>query len=165
MAFMWRKVAVMEASRNASNSELDSLISRFIEEHTTSEDTCPPKLLEAKHQLNQLHKEILDLADLVNNTEAAVEKHQKDLKDAQDELREIDDHCQNQSDALDPKREANRKMLAKLRSEMGEMKAIAQPQVTMNFTNQSLENFGNRSVTPRWQPLAFVQKDAQPSRG
>lgn len=156
-AFMWRSVAVMEASRNNSNSELDGLITRFIEGHTSSEDSCPPKLMEAKHQLNQLHKEIIDLANQINNTEADVQKRESEVADTQPKLREVEDSCKNRSDALAEKKAADLRMLSKLHLEMTEMKAIAQPEVTMNLTNRSVQATGG--------PLGLLQKDVQPLGG
>merc|ERR1719375_2506431 len=59
-AYVRRALERAEASRNASNAELESLIDRFIAAHTSSEDHCPAELMEAKHQLNALHQEILN---------------------------------------------------------------------------------------------------------
>jgi len=81
-------VAVQTMLRRAMNAvngtpgaqnELDQLIVNLIGGQTTSEDKCPAQLLEAKHQLNQLHKHMYAVAYEINHTSLEVKSVSKEV--------------------------------------------------------------------------------------
>lgn len=169
-SFMWRKMDDLSVSRNSSNSELNGLITRFKDAHTVSEDGCHPKLMEAKHQLNQLHQELLNMAELINSTESDVQTLESKLQDAEKPFREADDECKKRKEDLAEEKEATQRMLEKLRLEMAEMRAIAHPEL-MNLTNRSASLLADENDLPALQvfptidvALGLLQQDARQSR-
>merc|ERR1712187_584134 len=72
-SYLRRAMDILDVSRNSSNQEIDTLIDKFIAAHTASQDHCPSELLEAKHQLNSLHKLIKDLSETVKSTEGEIQ--------------------------------------------------------------------------------------------
>ena len=73
------------------------------------------------------------------------------------DLVKAEDVCTNRTVEVADEKEATLRMLEKLRMEMAEMRAIAQPEVTMNLTNRSLQ-------TTRG-PLGLMQKEVTHSKG
>lgn len=137
-----RAMAELQKSRNVSNTELDNLISRFIDHHAADEDKCPARLMEAKHQLNDLHKAIQDLADLINTTESDVHIIARDLDDVLEKIKDIEKDKTKDKDRNSDEKNDNTKMLATLREEMEEMRQIAQPGVTMAIPNRTIKAKG-----------------------
>lgn len=138
-SYLRRAVDVLELSRNASNQELDKLVDQFIAAHTASTDHCPAELMEAKHQLNTLHKMIKDIADNVKTLEDEIQQSEQKKNKASDDLKKLKQiHDEAKSDSADAREDA-RKFLATLRGEMAEMRKIAQPSVTMNMTAKTVK--------------------------
>merc|ERR1719183_2241700 len=108
-------MTALSQSRNVSNAELDNLISRFIDHHAADEDKCPARLMEAKHQLNDLHKAIQDLADLINTTESDVHIIAGDLEDVLGKLKDLDDKKNDNKKRDGGDKSDNLKMLALLK--------------------------------------------------
>ena len=52
----------LQDSDGPSKDELDDFIADFIDKQAASQDKCPSQLMEAKHDLKQLHEEVHDLA-------------------------------------------------------------------------------------------------------
>ena len=72
-SYLRRKVAAVHASQGPAVSELNDLIGKFIAHQSSSEDKCSAQLLEAKHQLNELHVVINDLAAEINSTQISIQ--------------------------------------------------------------------------------------------
>merc|ERR1719272_804981 len=64
----------------SGNSELDNLIFQFMAGQSSSQDACPAKLLEAKHQLNSLHKHMYSVAYEINSTSKEVQHLTKEIE-------------------------------------------------------------------------------------
>lgn len=165
-AYLRRALQVAEAGRNASNNELDTLITNFIEAHTASEDHCPAELLEAKHQLNSLHQMILtDLAGKVNSTEAKILKDNGKLNKTVKEVEDLDNKKVEDDKKLAEKKAETCRMLETLKNESRELRAIAQPQVTMNITGRDLQTGGGPlSLTGTSLRLSLLQDASAPRR-
>jgi len=72
-------IRILDEGKNASNAELEDLIKKFVGQQTASTKSCPAKLLHAKHQLNQLHQVVLQLASKINGTTAAIQSLQESV--------------------------------------------------------------------------------------
>jgi hypothetical protein len=132
-----RSLAELGKSQNVSNKELDNLITRFINHHAADEDKCPARLMEAKHQLNDLHKAIQELADLINTAETDVHVISGDLEDVLEQIKDIDKQKTQARKKADDDKDDNSKMLVMLRQEMEEMRQLAQPGVTMSMSGRT----------------------------
>jgi hypothetical protein len=151
-AYLRRSMQAAELHWNASNKELDKLVEKFIQQHTASEDKCPALLLEAKHQLNTLHQLILnELAGRVNTSEGDILKDSGKVKKNQDELEELNKWKRKRDEELADKKAEICKMLETLRKEIAELRAIAQPQVTLDIRPD-----GNSSLNTNGGPLSLA---------
>merc|ERR1719443_2611360 len=89
-ALLGRAVGALHAQRNASYSELSQMINNFINHQSSSEDKCSSQLLEAKHQLNQLHVIINDLAAEINSTQTSISVLNVQLTTKHEELQTVE---------------------------------------------------------------------------
>jgi len=128
----------LERSRNASNQELETLIDSFIAAHTASDDHCPAELMEAKHQLNDLHSSILNLANSVKALENELQQNEQKKSKANDDLKTAQQKHEDEKSAIADTKDDARKFLAQLRAEMAELRKIAQPVTTMNITARTV---------------------------
>jgi len=128
-----RAVVAMEASRNVSNSELDDLISQFIDHQAASQDKCPSQLLETKHQLNSLHGELISIASEINTTEVQLQVATSELSELLGEEKDDDTWLQQELEKCEKKRQEDVRMWVTLKKELVEMHMIASPGVTMDI--------------------------------
>lgn len=122
-----------EIRRNVSNAELANMITTFINNQAASEDKCPARLMEAKHQLNDLHQHLLDLAAQVHATEDQVKVLDKGLRDNLDEMGRLDTWRDEELAKCGDQKTEYQRMLALLRGEMKEMQQISRPETTMSI--------------------------------
>jgi len=155
-----RSMSELSKSQNVSNKELDSLITRFINHHAADEDKCPARLMEAKHQLNDLHKAIMDLADLINTTETDVHIISGDLEDVLDKMKDLDKEKEKEKTKVVDEKDDNTKMLTMLRQEMEEMRQIAQPGVTMSISGGTTSTDGGTLSLMQFAAQKSVQGGA-----
>merc|ERR1719421_2217612 len=107
------------------------MVGRFVHEQTNSEDACSARLLEGKHQLNQLDQQLSDLALKVSANEKSIEAENRELKAKTDELEDLDRWKDDEVAKCREQVEAARILRDKLRRELEEMHQIARPNVTM----------------------------------
>jgi len=148
-----RALTGLEISRNVSNTELDNLITRFMNHHAADADKCPAKLMEAKHQMNNLHKAINDLADLINTTEGDLHVVNDELKDTLGKIKDIEDEKEKDTTKATVDKKDNGEMLATLRKEMEEMRQIAQPSVSISDLNDP----DNAKINTDGGPVSLLQ--------
>ena len=67
-----RAMMALQDSDGPSNNELDGFIADFIDKQAASQDKCPSQLMDAKHDLKQLHVEVHDLVAQVKATEIQI---------------------------------------------------------------------------------------------
>jgi chromosome segregation ATPase len=140
--YLRRAVDKLEAGRNASNDELNAVIDQFIAAHTGPADSCPARLMEAKHQLNDLHKMITDLAALEKSIMDQIEQKTQQRDRANDEIKKLKEKLDDdKSNNADEKEEA-RNFLDQLKREMAILRKIAQPDVTMNISARTVSTSG-----------------------
>merc|ERR1712217_373893 len=84
-------VSKMTASQGPSNGELENIMQQFINQQSGSQDHCPSLLLEAKHQLNELHVHIHELAIEINTTEASARSEEYMLETEYAEFNETEE--------------------------------------------------------------------------
>merc|ERR1719161_2663362 len=126
-------LAQLESSRLAVNGQLEDLIDKFIAKQSGSSDACHSQLLEAKHQLNQLHQHVHDLSMEVNATDHEVTALNNQVESKLKEYQELNKKCEDELQELEEKQRQDLEMLNTLRNEMEEMKQIANPNVSMNI--------------------------------
>jgi len=112
---------------------MDKLITGFIDGQSDSEDACHSKLLEARHQLNQLQDLLSELMTEVNSTEEALILYDKELAEKLKELAEIEKWKDAELEKCKIKKEEDTKMFLKLSQELMEMHQIAMPATSMNI--------------------------------
>merc|ERR1719191_20369 len=83
------KSCLENADAVKAGREMDELIDDFIDAQAGSEDACHSQLLEARHQLNQLHALVADLARQVNATEEQIMVYDKMLEERLEEMSEL----------------------------------------------------------------------------
>merc|ERR1719387_2844132 len=105
----------LETSRLAANGQLEDLIEKFISKQAGSVDACHAKLIEAKHQLNQLHQHVHDLAMEVNATDHEVTALNSQVESKLKEYDELNEKCSKEHAELDKKQQENLETLTTLR--------------------------------------------------
>jgi septal ring factor EnvC (AmiA/AmiB activator) len=132
------KITSMRASQPDAINELENLVKKFVSEQSSSEDKCSSQMLETKHQLNQLHEIINDLAAEINSTETSIQVLEPQLTTKKEELEEVEDWKADALKKCEEEREERRKVLNTLQQELEEMHHIARPDVTMDLTKSSV---------------------------
>jgi hypothetical protein len=143
--------------------KLDELIDEFIDAQAGSEDACHSQLLEAKHQLNQLHALVADLARQVNATEEQIMVYDKMLQQRLEELADLDKW--KDSELAKCKAEKNKAsgMFAKLKTEIEEMHSIANPSVAMDVKDAKLHQVSFAQIVNRHVTTAIDAAGLGPS--
>merc|ERR1719265_1302829 len=76
-----QNASILQHGQKAIDENIHKVIEKFIDGQSNSEDACHSQLLEAKHQLNQLHDMVVDLIEEVNSTEKAIIVYDKELQE------------------------------------------------------------------------------------
>lgn len=134
-----RKTRVLEISRNISNQKLDDLVDGFINHQSGSEDACSSQLMEAKHQLNQIHQYVIDLSMEINATEKAITALDKELQDLINQMEELEKWKEEQLGECATQMGEAEAMFGKISDEMKEMQEIASPSVAMDIHTGTIE--------------------------
>jgi len=133
LGYLNRKVHGLEHAHNVSNKKIDELVQGFISKQSGSQDACSSQLMEAKHQLNQIHQYVLDLVVQVNHTELAVVALDAEMEDQIKEMEKLDKWREDELAICEKKKQEYIEMYTKLSAEMEEMKQIASPGVAMDI--------------------------------
>merc|ERR1719375_927339 len=136
--FLRRRIIALGKTRQPAVTEMADLISHFIAEQATSSDACSSQLLEAKHQLNQLHVVVHDLGAEVNTTVSSIQALETQLATKREEMERIEQWKAGELERCEREREEHRRMLRVLQEEMLEMQHIARPDVTMDIAGRSV---------------------------
>jgi len=131
-------LARLESSRLTANGQLEDLIDTFIAKQSGSDDACHSQLLEAKHQLNQLHQHVHDLSMEVNATDHEVTALNDQVESKLKEYDELNKECTKKLEDVEEKKKQNLEMLKTYQNEMEEMKQIANPNVSMDQKNLTI---------------------------
>lgn len=121
------------AIKTTEHDTMDKLIQGFIDGQAGSEDACHSKLLETRHQLNQLQDLLKELITEVNTTEEALILYDKELSEKLKELAELEKWKDEELEKCRIKKEEDTKMFLKLSAELMEMHQIAMPATSMNI--------------------------------
>jgi len=161
LSLLSRSMAGLEESRNTSIKEL---VDKFISQQSGSQDACASQLMEAKHQLNQIHKYVNDLSVTVNATERAIVALDKEQQGKLKELKELEQWKQEELAACQKQRDEAAEMYGKLSDEMKEMKQIASPGVVMDVASKTIVTAEEASLLEgRTRQVAFIdQKKPHP---
>jgi len=154
-AYLNRKVNGLEHARNVSDKKIDEIVKGFISKQSGSQDACSSQLLEAKHQLNQIHDYVMDLVMQVNSTEKAILALDKQMQDKIKEMEVLDKWKEDEIDKCEKKKQEYIEMYKKLSDEMKEMKEIASPGVAMDVKTGKI-------ITAE-AAVGLIQKHSDPS--
>jgi len=132
------KSCLENADAVKAGKELDDLVDDFIDAQSSSEDACHSQLLEARHQLNQLHALVTDLARQVNATEEQIMVYDKMLEERLQEMSELTEWKNTELEKCKVEKAKAIKMFGKLKTELDEMHQIASPTVAMDIQNGKL---------------------------
>merc|ERR1711871_133196 len=136
-------------SQQGPNQELDKLVNKFISEQSGSEDACSSQLMEAKHQLNQIHQYVQDLSAQVNATEKAIVALDNEMQDKLKDIAELEDLKKDELDKCEKQRQEAIEMYKKLKNEMEEMKQIASPGVAMDVHTGTVQTAGDSLLSAK----------------
>merc|ERR1719453_1034753 len=117
---------------------MGELVDDFINAQSGSSDFCHSQLLEARHQLNQLHQLVIDLAREVNSTEEQIMLYDKMLEEKLREMTALAKWKDAELDKCEVARQKAVEMFAKLSAELDEMHSIANPSVAMDVKTGKL---------------------------
>jgi len=131
-------LAQLESSRLSVNGELEDLIDKFIDKQAGSDDACHAKLVEAKHQLNQLHQHVHDLASEINATDHEVTALNNQVESKLKEYDELNKKCAKKLQEIEDKKKQDLETLKTYKNELEEMKQIANPNVSMNIGSKTI---------------------------
>lgn len=137
---------------------MDDLLGTIIDSQSGSEDTCHSQLREAKHQLNQLHVLVIDLARQVNNTEEQLMMFDTELQEKLREMSEVSAWQKDEVQKCKVQTESAKEMFVQLKSELSQMTSIANPKVVLNVADGKLvhieaENSGKVSLAQTGQEI------------
>lgn len=139
LALLDRKTRILQISRNVTDKKLDELVDSFINHQSGSTDACSSQLLEAKHQLNQIHQYVIDLSMEVNSTERAILALDKELQAVMKQMEDLENWKTEELAKCEKQTQEAIAMFGKLSEEMKEMKEIASPGVAMNIHTGTIE--------------------------
>jgi len=94
---------------------MGELVEDFINGQSGAEDACHSQLLEARHQLNQLHQLVLDLAQEVNSTEEQIMVYDKMLEEKLRQMSQLAKWKETELDKCETARQTATGMFAKLK--------------------------------------------------
>lgn len=115
---------------------LEKIVDGFIDSQSESTDACHSQLFEARHQLNQLHDIVINLAQEVNHTEQMIVVFDKDLQEKIKELEELEKWKVVEIAKCQKKKDEAIEMFRKLSIELEEMHQIASPDVAMDINGR-----------------------------
>jgi uncharacterized coiled-coil DUF342 family protein len=117
---------------------MNALVDNFIDAQSGAEDACHSQLLEARHQLNQLHELVIDLAREVNSTEEQIMVYDKMLEAKFKEMSDLTKWKEAEIAKCEDTRKKAIEMFGKLKAELDEMHSIANPSVAMDVKTGKL---------------------------
>eukprot|EP00746_Dinoflagellata_sp_MGD_P163767 gnl/MRDRNA2_/MRDRNA2_91980_c0_seq1.p1 gnl/MRDRNA2_/MRDRNA2_91980_c0~~gnl/MRDRNA2_/MRDRNA2_91980_c0_seq1.p1 ORF type:complete len:764 (+),score=165.91 gnl/MRDRNA2_/MRDRNA2_91980_c0_seq1:260-2293(+) len=148
-------------AKTTEHKSLQELLDAFVDSQSGSEDACHAQLLEARHQLNQLHSLVVDLVEQVNTTEASLIVYDKELQEKLQELMELEQwkdlglkHCKK-------KKQEDKEMLQKLSVEMEEMIQIANPASSMNISGRTVSEQESYKAPKKDEKLALADATSE----
>lgn len=157
-------VASASASADLSSKPLDKLVDDFIHKQSGSQDACHSQLMESRHQLNQLHHLVTDLAQQVNSTEHIIIILDKELQQKLREVAEIERWKAAELEKCDEKKRKDIEMFTQLAAELEEMKQIASPSVAMDI-NGSIVHVADDTALLELPGSFFQMEKDRLSRG
>lgn len=146
-------------SSSVMHKSLEDLIDAFVDSQSGSEDACHAQLLEARHQLNQLHSLVVDLVEQVNTTEASLIVYDKELQEKLQELMELEQWKDLGLKKCKKKKEEDKEMLRKLSLEMEEMIQIANPASAMNVSGRTVSEQESYKAPKKDEKLSLAEND------
>jgi len=142
-----RAMDKVNESGPAPENELDLLIFNLMQGQSNSQDACPAKLLEAKHQLNSLHKHMYAVAYEINHTSLEVKHSTKYIETLELQWQTEQRECTEGKEKCKIEIESYKKQWEILKWELIEMKQIGNPGVTITASDMSYAAFKSREAS------------------
>eukprot|EP00746_Dinoflagellata_sp_MGD_P065922 gnl/MRDRNA2_/MRDRNA2_27398_c0_seq1.p1 gnl/MRDRNA2_/MRDRNA2_27398_c0~~gnl/MRDRNA2_/MRDRNA2_27398_c0_seq1.p1 ORF type:complete len:513 (-),score=87.69 gnl/MRDRNA2_/MRDRNA2_27398_c0_seq1:10-1338(-) len=130
-------VELRRATRALSLLSRSTVLVDFVD---TPEDGCHSQLLDARHQLNQLHVHVVELTHKVNASEEQIMMYDKVLQGALQERVELINWKQDEIEKCSAEKLKAIRMFAKLSTELQEMQQIASPSMAMLIKDASMRD-------------------------
>merc|ERR1719272_699877 len=105
--------------------EINNMITGIVDHDSASEDTCSTQLTEYKNKLTKIHESTISISVAVKSTSSEVSIFQKECKEKDEELEEIELVHQKRVKKCTTERSVQKKTLETLRYDMTEMKHVA----------------------------------------
>jgi len=134
----------MEASWEDSVSEINNLIGSIIDHESSSEDSCSTQLLEYKNMLTTIHESTTSIAVEVNSTASQIAIFDKECKEKNEELNEIEVVDRKKITKCVTERSVQVKTLETLRYDMQEMRHVAQAHIHLQAGETASDRFPPR---------------------
>lgn len=128
----------MKATWDGSMDEINGLISGIADHDSASQDTCSTQLLEYKKKLTKIHESTISIQIAVNSTTSEVSIYDKECKEKDEELHEIEITHSKRVKKCTTERKVEKKTLETLRYDMKSMKKISRAHIHLKKSNYAL---------------------------
>jgi len=127
----------MTSSWDSSVNELNNVIGNIIDHSSSSEDKCTTQLMEYKQQLTVTHDSTMQLSTAVQSTMSEVSIFNKECKEKNDELNEVEVVEQTKLKKCTTEKTTSKKTLETLRYDLHEMQHFAHIRLQQGQTSPS----------------------------
>jgi len=126
-----RGVERMKATWDGSTNEINNMIKGIADHDSASQDTCSTQLSEYKKKLTHIHESTISISIAVNSTASEVSIFDKECKEKDEELHEIDTVHQKRVKKCTIERTVEKKTLTTLRYDMSSMKKVSRANIPL----------------------------------
>jgi putative transposon-encoded protein len=119
----------MHAAWDGSMKEINSMIKGIADHDSASQDTCTTQLTEYKKKLTKIHESSVSISIAVNSTSSEVSIYEKECKEKDEELHEIEVVHQKRVTKCTTERKVEKKTLETLKYDMRSMKKVAKAHI------------------------------------
>lgn len=121
----------MTSSWDSSVNELNNVIGNIIDHSSSSEDKCSTQLMEYKQQLTVTHESTMQLSTAVQSTMSEVSIFDKECKEKNDELNEVEVVEQTKLKKCTTEKTVSKKTLETLRYDLHEMQHFVRAHIRL----------------------------------
>jgi len=119
----------MNAAWDGSMKEINSMIKGIADHDSASQDTCSTQLAEYKKKLTKIHESSVSISIAVNSTSSEVSIYEKECKEKDEELHEIEVVHHKRVTKCTTERKVEKKTLETLKYDMRSMKKVAKAHI------------------------------------
>merc|ERR1719454_2668790 len=119
----------MKATWDGSMKEIDSAIKGIADHDSGYQDKCTTQLTEYKQKLTKIHESTTSISIAVSSTSSQVSTYEKECKEKDDELHEIEVTKKRRVKKCTTERKVEKKTLETLKYDMKSMKQVAKAHI------------------------------------